>query len=133
MIGGFTWHLPGKQVSVGDEWVINEQTSSGGMLLAITTTHHLDGINGNNASITVESAIKAVENAAPIKSGGATVTYDNLAGVNKSKLVVDIRTGLVVEDNAKTHISGNLGISAPGFSMQMPMDISGESKVSALK
>ena len=133
MIGGFTWHLPGKEVSVDDEWVINEQVNSGGMLLAITTTYHLDEINGNNANITVESGIKAVENAAPIQSGGATVTYDNLTGMSKSNLVVDIRTGLVVEDKAKTHISGNLGISGPGFSMQMPMDINGESKVTALQ
>ena len=133
MIGGFTWHLPDKEVSVNDEWVINEQVNSGGMLLAITTTYHLDKINGNNANITVESGIKAVENAAPIQSGGATVTYDNLTGMSKSNLVVDTRTGLVIEDKAKTHISGNLGISGPGFSMQMPMDINGESKVTALQ
>ncbi len=133
MIGGFTWHLPGRQVSAGDEWKITEQTNSGGMFLAITTTYHLDGINGNNASITVESSIKAAENAAPIQSAGATVTYDNLTGLSKSNLVVDIRTGLLVEDKARTHISGNLGISAPGFSMQMPMDINGETKVIALQ
>jgi hypothetical protein len=48
-------------------------------------------------------------------------------------MVIDIRTGLIVEDKAKTHITGNLGISAPGFSMQMPMDINGESKVIALQ
>ena len=133
MIGGFTWHLPGKQVSVGDEWKITEQVNSGGMLLAITTTHHLDGISGNYANITVESNIKAAENAAPIQSGGATVTYDNLAGMSKSNLVIDIRTGLVVEDTAKIRISGNLGISAPGFSLQMPMDINGETKVTAVQ
>ena len=133
MIGGFTWHLPGSKVSVGDQWIINEQTNSGGMLLAISTTYHLDGINGNNAEITVESNIKAAENAVPMESGNATITYDNLSGISKSDLVIDIRTGLVVEDKAKTHISGNLGISGPSFSMQMPMDISGESKVSALK
>ena len=133
MIGGFTWHLPDKEVSVNDEWVINEQVNSGGMLLAITTTYHLDKINGNNANITVESGIKAVENAAPIQSGGATVTYDNLTGMSKSNLVVDTRTGLVIEDKAKTHISGNMGISGPGFSMQIPMDINGESKVTALQ
>jgi len=133
MIGGFTWHLPGRQVSVGDEWKIAEQLNSGGMSLAITTTYHLDGINGYNANITVESSIKAAENAAPIQSGGATVTYDNLAGMSKSNLVIDIRTGLVIEDKAKTRISGNLGISAPGFSMQMPMDINGETKVTALQ
>lgn len=133
MIGGFTWHLPGKEISSGDEWEIADQMNSGGMLLMITTTYHLDRISGNNASITVESGIKAAENAPPIKSGGATVTYDNLTGMSKSNLVIDIRTGLMVEDIAKTRISGTLGISAPGFSMQMPMDINGETKVTALQ
>jgi hypothetical protein len=133
MIGGFTWHLPGKEVSAGDEWSIADQMNSGGMMLMIATTYHLDRISGNNASITVESGIKAAENAPPIKSGGATVTYDNLAGMSKSNLVIDIRTGLVVEDIAKTRITGNLGISAPGFSMQMPMDIIGETKVTAVQ
>jgi len=133
MIGGFTWHLPGKEVSAGDEWSIADQMNSGGMMLMIATTYHLDRISGNNASITVESSIKAAENATPIKSGGATVTYDNLAGMSKSNLVIDIRTGLVVEDIAKTRITGNLGISAPGFSMQMPMDIIGETKVTAVQ
>jgi hypothetical protein len=113
--------------------VINEQANSGGMMLAIITTYHLDGINGNYGNITVESVIKAVENAAPIKSGGATVTYDNLTGISKSSLVIDIRTGLVVEDKAKTHISGNLGVSAPGVSMQIPMDINSETTVKAIQ
>jgi len=133
MIGSFTWHLPGNQVSPGDKWIITEQANSGGMLLAISTTHRLESITGNNANISVESSIKAVENAAPIKSGVATVTYDNLSGMSKSSLVIDINTGLVVQDKAKTHISGDLGISGPGFSMQMPMDINGESSVIELK
>jgi len=133
MIGGFTWHLPGKEVSVGDRWEMTEQTSSGGMLLTIITNYRLDGISGNNATISVESSIKAAENAPPIRSAGATVTYDNLTGISKSTLVIDVRSGLVVEDNGKTRISGNLGISAPGFSMDMPMDINGETKVKALQ
>jgi hypothetical protein len=115
MIGSFTWHLPGKQVSKGDDWTITEQTNSGGMLLAIITTYHLDGIKGNYANVSVESNIRAAENAAPIQSGGATVTYDNLTGLSKS------------------NISGNLVVSGPGFSMQMPMDINGETKVIALQ
>jgi hypothetical protein len=133
MINMFTWSLPGKQVSTGDTWKITQQMNSGGMMLDIITTYHLDGLNGNNANITVESDIKAAENADPIESGGAKVTYNDLKGLSKSNMVIDIRTGLIVEDKAKTHIAGNLGISAPGFSMQMPMDINGESKVIALK
>ncbi len=133
MIGGFTWHLPGKQVAVGDDWVINEVASSGGMLLAITTTYHLDAINGDKASITAESKIRAAENAPPIQSGGATVTYDNLTGMNKSNLVINTGTGFIAEDKAKTHISGNLGVSGPGFSMEIPMDINGETMITGLQ
>ena len=133
MIGMFTWCLPGKQVSAGDDWNVTQQINSGGMLLDIITTYHLDGIDGNYANITAESHIKASKNAVPIQSGGASITYDNLQGLSKSSMVIDIRTSLIVENNDKTHISGNLGISAPGFSMQMPMDINGESKVKALQ
>ncbi len=133
IIGMFTWFLPGKQVSTGDTWNVTQQMNSGGMMLDIITTFHLDGLNGYNANITVESVIKAAENADPIESGGAKVTYGDLKGLSKSTMAIDIRTGLIVEDKTKTHIAGNLGISAPGFSMQMPMDINGESKVIALQ
>jgi hypothetical protein len=133
MISSFTWNLPDKQVSEGDNWDVTQQMNSGGMVLDIVTTYHLDGIKGNNANLTVESNIKAAENAAPIQSGGATVTYDNLTGLSKSNMVIDMRTGLIVEESSKTRISGNLGISGPGFSMQMPMDIKGESNIKALQ
>ncbi len=133
MIGMFTWCLPGKQVSPGDNWNVTQQTSSGGMMLDIITTYHLDGLNDKNANITVESNIKAAENAAPIESGGAKVTYNDLKGLSKSNMVIDIRTGLLIEDKAKTHITGTLDISAPGFSMQMPMDINSESKTIELR
>jgi len=133
MIGMFTWQLPGKPVSAGDSWDVTQQLNSGGMLLDIITTYHLEGIEGNNAKVTVESNIKTAANAMPIESGGATVTYDDIKGLSKSTLMIDIRTGLKVEDIGKTHITGNLGISAPGFSMQMPMDINGTSKVIAIQ
>lgn len=133
MLGPFTWTLPGKEVNAGDTWVITQQVNSGGMLLDINTNYHLDQLSGNNAFITVESKIKAAENAMPIKSGVATVTYDNLQGASKSKLTVDTATGLVIEDQGETHISGNLGISGPGFSMDMPMDIIGKTDIKALK
>jgi hypothetical protein len=133
MIGMFTWCLPGEQVSLGDDWTVTQQMNSGGMMLDIIITYHLDAIDGNNAKITAESHIKAAEHAAPIQSGGASVTYDNLQGMGKSDMVIDILTGLIVEDNVKTHISGNLGVSAPGLSMEIPMDINGETKVKALQ
>jgi hypothetical protein len=132
MVEAFTHYLPGKQVSTGDNWNVTVQVNSGGMALDVITGYHLDGINGNNANITAESNIKASENADPMVAGGAKITYDDIKGLSKSNMVIDIRTGLLIEDKAKTHTAGNLGISAPGMSMQIPMDINGESKVIAL-
>jgi hypothetical protein len=133
MIEVFTYNLPGKQVNKGENWNITLNTNSGGMSLNIITNYHLNGVNGNTADITAESNIKAAQNAAPMEAGGAKITYDDLNGLSKSSIVIDVRTGLVVENKAKTHITGNLGITGPGYSMQMPMDISGESKVIALQ
>ena len=133
MVEMFTHYLPGKQVSKGDKWNVTVSTNSGGMILDIITDYHFDGLNGNAANITAESNIKAAENAAPMIAGGATITYDDIKGLSKSTMVIDTRTGLLVEDTAKIHIAGNLGVSAPGMSMQIPMDINGTSKVIALQ
>jgi hypothetical protein len=133
MVEPFTYYLPGKQVTTGESWNISIRTNSGGMTLDINTDYHLDGIDGNSANITAESNIKAAENAGPMISGGASITYDDLKGLSKSSMVIDIRTGLVVEEKAKTHIAGNLGVSGPGFSMQIPMDINSTTNVNALK
>ena len=133
MVEMFTHYLPGKQVSKGDKWNVTVSTNSGGMILDIITDYHFDGLNGNAANITAESNIKAAENAAPMLSGGAKITYDDIKGLSKSSMIIDIRTGLIVEDRSKTHIAGNLGVSGPGYSMQIPMDINGESKVIALQ
>ena len=129
MIAMFTHYLPGKEVSKGEEWTIVQQMTSGGMMLDIATTYRFDGLDGDHAGITAVSAIKASDNAVPIESGGATVTYTDLKGMSKANMVIDALTGLRIEETGKTHISGTLGISAPGFSMQMPMDINGETKI----
>lgn len=133
MIEMFTYRLPGKQVATGESWDVTVKMTSGGMMLDVITTYHLDGVNGNEASLTAESSIKATENAAPMESGGAKITYDDLKGMSKSTMVIDTSTGMVIEEKAKTHIAGNLGISVQGMNMQIPMDINGESKVIAVK
>jgi len=133
LIQMFTNFLPAKPLAGGDSWNINTNMSSGGMQLVINTTYHLDGINGDLASVSTVSEIKPAENAEPIVSGPAKVTYDDLKGISKASLIIDTKTGLLTENKGKTHITGNLGVTAPGMSMQMPMDINGESKIIAIK
>jgi hypothetical protein len=132
MVEMFTHFVPGKQVSAGDNWNETVSTTSGGMNLDIKTDYHLNGLTDKNADIVAESSIKASLNAGPIVSGGATITYDGINGLTKSTLLIDITTGLIVEHKGKTHITGNLGVSYPGGSMQIPMDINSTSKVMAL-
>ena len=133
MVEGFTNYLPGKQVSAGENWNISEEANSGGMKLTVSTDYHLDGVSGNAAGITAESNIKPAENGSPMVSGGSTITYDDLKGLSKSTMTIDILTGLVIEVKSKTHTTGNLGVSGPGYSLQIPMDINGTSKVIALQ
>lgn len=132
MIEMFTYNLPGKQVSADDHWIITQTMNAGGMDLRINTSYHLDDLHGNLAGISAEADIKAAENAEPVNSGGAKVTYDELKGISKSNLVIDTTTGLLTESSGKTRISGNLGVTMPGLSMQIPMEINGETKVKAL-
>jgi hypothetical protein len=133
MVEMFTHFLPGKQVATGDNWEVNETMNSGGMMLDIKTAYHLEGIAGNSANITASSDIKAAQNADPMVSGGAKITYDDLKGLSKSNMVIDIRTGLLTEENAKTHIAGNLGVTVPGMNMTIPMEINGVTKVVILQ
>jgi len=125
----FTYNLPGKSVNTGDNWSVTNSTSAGGMSLDITTSFHLNGISGDKANIVAESNIRASANAVPMESAGAKITYDDLKGLGKSTLTIDIHTGLVVESISKTHITGSLGVTMPGMSMQIPMDINSDSKI----
>lgn len=133
MLEMFTYNLPAKQVAAGGKWSILQPMNSGGMNLDIVTEYQLDKLSVEKAEITAVSNIKTAANAVPLKSGGATVTYDDLNGLSKSAIVVSTLTGLPLEIKTKSQISGNLGVSGPGFSMQIPMEINGETKVVALQ
>ena len=79
------------------------------MMLDISTNYHLDGLDGNSANITAQSSIKAAENADPIESNIARVTYDDLKGLSKSNMTVDTLTGLIVRNSKDAYCrkSGN--------------------------
>jgi hypothetical protein len=133
MVEMFTNNLPGKQVAPGDKWDVTVTINSGGMSLDIITTYNLNGIKGNAAAITAESTIRASENADPIEYGPAKVSYNTITGMGKSNMVINTLTGLTIENTSKTHIAGNLSISAQGMNMQIPLEINGESKVIAIQ
>ncbi len=129
----FTHNLPGKPVTTGDKWDITENMNAGGMSLDIITTYNLEGIKDNTANLTAESAIQASPNAEPLIYGPAKVMYDELKGMGKSEVILDTRTGLLIQNTSKTHLAGNLNISVQGMNLQMPMEMDGTSKVVSLQ
>ncbi len=129
----FTYYLPGKAVNVGESWTLPSTTNAGGMTLDISTSSKLDKVSGNNANVTAESKIKAAANALPMEVGGGKITYDDISGLSKSDIVIDITTGLVQQSISKSHVTGNLGFSMPGVSMQIPIDINSNSKLTSIK
>jgi hypothetical protein len=129
----FTHNLPGKPVASGDKWDITVTMNSGGMSLDIITSYILSGIKDNAANLTAESTIQATPNAEPLSYGPAKVMYDELKGLGKSEMVLDTRTGLVIQNTSKTHLAGNLNISVQGMNLQMPMEMDGTSKVVSIQ
>jgi hypothetical protein len=129
----FTHNLPEKPVNSGDKWDITESMNAGGMSLDIITTYSLEGIKENTANLTAESTMQASPNAEPLSYGPAKVMYDELKGMGKSEVILDIRTGLLILNTSKTHLAGNLNISVQGMSLQMPMEMDGTSKVVSIQ
>ncbi|MFN8239736.1 MAG: DUF6263 family protein [Bacteroidales bacterium] len=128
IIESITYNMPGKTVNTGESWSVTIPTNSGGMSLEITNSYHLDGITGNSVALTGESKIKAAPNALPMEQGGAKITYDDLNGLGKSTISVDGSTGIIVLSTSKMRIMGNMGVSMPGMSMQIPMDINSNTR-----
>jgi hypothetical protein len=129
MVEMLTYNLPGKHIPIGDNWNITATMNSGGMSLDITTTYILNAVNGNVATISAESNLAASSNAEPLEYSGAKISYAGINGLGRSTMVLNTLTGLSVENKSKMHITGNLSVTAPGFSMEIPLEIDGESKV----
>ncbi len=132
LIDNFTYNLPGKEVKKGETWDQNTSINSGGMELGIATNYKIDAFDTDKASLTAESNIMAAPNAPPMKVSGATITYNDLKGLSKSSVMIDPATGLLLESNGKMHIAGNMNVSVQGMSLQLPLEINGETKTIAL-
>jgi len=132
MVESFTNYLPARRIGTGEKWTVSLSLNSGGMSFDVLTNYTLDGIQSDKADVTAEANIKASENADPMEYGGARITYGNISGLSRFDMFVDIRTGLILESKGKSHITGNLDVSAQGMNMQIPMEITGESRIVAL-
>jgi hypothetical protein len=131
MIETTTNYLPGKSVAIGAKWDVSNTMSSGGMLFTINNSFKLENINKNIANVSSEATI-VPSSTEPMSMMGTKISYSELKGQSKSTIIIDATTGVIKESTGKTSMSGNLGVEVPGNSMQIPMEIKGETKVVAL-
>lgn len=120
--------LPGKSVNIGDTWEVSNIINSNGMNLSSTSKFKLVSLSNNVATLAAESNIAAIAGK-PMMSNGMPVNYDDLKGLGKSTILIDMKTGLLKDVAGKSNIAGNLSVDAAGTSMQIPLEIQIESKV----
>lgn len=125
-------YLPGKQVAVGESWDITLVVNSGGMALNTASKYKLTGIANNIATISAEVNI-APAGSEPMDMGGMKISYDDLKGLGKSTLMIDLNTGLIKESHGKSNIAGTMSIDMGGNNMQIPLEIQSESKNTAIQ
>jgi hypothetical protein len=131
MIESVTNYLPGKSVAIGDKWEVNNAMSANGMSFTINSIFKLESITNGVATVSAEANVLPATSE-PMEMMGAKVNFSELKGLNKSTILIDVKTGLIQESNGKTSMAGNLGVEAGGQSMQIPMEIKGDSKVVVL-
>ncbi len=124
--------LPGKNVNVGDSWEVSYAMNANGMSLNTKGLFKLVSVSGNVATVSAETNITAV-GGKPMEMGGMKINYDDIKGLGKSTILIDMKTGLIKDVNGKSNIAGNLSLDMGGNNMQIPIEIQGESKVSAIQ
>ncbi|MBN1950533.1 MAG: hypothetical protein JW801_04975 [Bacteroidales bacterium] len=129
MIESVTVYLPGREVKTGETWDILMDLSSGGMTMGTTTTFKLQDIEKGVAVLSSDIVIESKP--VPMETNGMKITPD-ISGLGKSTLNVDTGTGWIVSGTARQQMKGELSLSAPGGSMQIPIQINSESEFIAI-
>jgi hypothetical protein len=130
MIEGFTAYLPDKEIKAGDKWDSNLNISAGGMDMTMNTTYKLDNLSKNEAAISGDVIIDS-SGSEPMEMNGAKITPD-IRGIGKTQITVDPKTGWIIKGSIKQQLKGEMNVSAPGTSMQIPVEINSEGEIVVL-
>jgi hypothetical protein len=131
-IEAITNYLPGKNVSVGDKWDVTNSMTANGMAFTINNSFKLEKVNNNIATLSAEANVLPASSE-PVVMMGAKINYSDIKGLNKATITIDSKTGLLIESNGKTSMSGNMSLDAGGQMMQIPMDVKGDTKIISLQ
>ena len=102
---------PGKPVKPGDSWTSTVNTNAGGAQMTSDITYTLESVEGNTATVKVDSKISSPQ----------TDSEATLNGTSTGSIKYDIPSGVAVDGDLDTNLDMN--ISRGGQSMPMSTDI----------
>lgn len=110
---------PEKEVSVGDSWSHSSVLVRQGVSMNVETTYTVKEITSKQATLTVKSTIQTSDE--PIMQGGMEMVY-SLKGDQSGEIIIDLKTGMVVESQVSQKVSGMVDMLP---SEQLPDGMSG--------
>jgi len=116
--------FPDAPVAPGENWVVNTQLESG-MAASLSTTYTLKNMQESTYMIGGKSEMKTADKDAYIETNGMPLRY-NMAGTMLSEIIVDKKSGWVIESLVEQEMSGTAYIldnpKLPG-GMEIPMTL----------
>lgn len=120
-------YIPEKQINKNESWKKVLNTENNGIKLTSENTYKISNIENKNLILTVEANISSSSDNITFLQGNK-VQYD-LKGISKGNIKVDGSNGFIIEQSIKSSIEGNINVEYGGNNMNIPMRISGDTKI----
>lgn len=115
-------YLPEKEVKIGESWESSLAVNGGGMSGMIFNTLTLESVDNNSAQLNLVSELESMP------SPEAQMSFD-IKGKSAGKLIIELKTGLILNCKEKKNYSGSMNIKNQGNVMNIPMVIDTESEI----
>jgi hypothetical protein len=115
-------YLPEKEVKIGESWESSLAVNGGGMSGMIFNTLTLESVDNNSAQLKLVSELESM----PVPE--AQMSFD-IKGKSAGKLIIELKTGLILNCKEKKNYSGSMTVKNQGNVMNIPMVIDSESEI----
>ncbi len=122
--------FPEKAINVNDSWSSNK-TMKNQVVLNVISTYNVKSIENELANIAVASTI-ATPADSKLKMMGTEMQF-TMFGTQEGNSIIDLKTGLTTESNAKQNLSGSITANMGGQTLNIPMTIVSEVKTVIVK
>ena len=130
MFSGSFIQYPENSVKVDNSWSTNYSINNQ-FTLKVMNTYTFKGAEGQKASIDYSSTLTTIPGDKTTMQGMEMVF--NLMGTQSGNVQVDLTYGKIVESTQNQNITGNVTADMGGQTMNIPMTISSQSKITILE